>query len=77
MLKPYCVNTTPHKSQAMARRLKELRTLTLEIGDAPQLPTKTVPHPYCIVNLNNTVKVCRTAIKEDVKSYWEEKFVLE
>ncbi|CAG2246074.1 RASA1 [Mytilus edulis] len=77
VLKPYCVNTQPIKSQAMARRLKELRTLTVEIGDAPQLPTKTLPHPYCIVNLNSTIKVCRTAVKEELKSYWEEKFVLE
>ncbi|XP_052099193.1 ras GTPase-activating protein 1-like [Mytilus californianus] len=77
VLKPYCVNTQPIKSQTMARRLKELRTLTVEIGDAPQLPSKTLPHPYCIVNLNNTIKVCRTAVKEELKSYWEEKFVLE
>ncbi|XP_021354731.1 ras GTPase-activating protein 1-like [Mizuhopecten yessoensis] len=74
VLKPYCVNTQPTRSQS--RSLKELRTLTVEVCDARSIPTKTLPHPYCVVSLNN-VRVCRTQVEEGTNPMWDDKFILD
>ncbi|KAK3098387.1 hypothetical protein FSP39_019002 [Pinctada imbricata] len=75
-LKPYCVNTTPVRTQQRSSVLKELRTLTVEVVDARQLLVRVLPHPYCVVSLNQ-VKVCRTQVAEGSNPVWEEKFIID
>jgi len=48
----------------------------LQVFNAKKLSCRYVPHPYCILSLNE-VKVCRTQIKEAPDAYWDEEFILE
>jgi len=48
----------------------------LQVFNAKKLSCRYVPHPYCIVSLNE-VKVCRTQIKEAPDACWDEEFILE
>ncbi len=57
-------------------QLTELRSLHIKIYEARRLFSKSVPHPYCIVSLNE-VKVCRTQVKEAPDPCWDEEFMLE
>jgi len=50
--------------------------LYLQLFNAKKLSCRYVPHPYCIVSLNE-VKVCRTQIKEAPDACWDEEFMLE
>ena len=76
-LKPYCTNTQPKtKPKSLYPTLTELRSLQLKIFDARKLSIKHVPHPYCILSLND-VKVCRTQVKEAPDPCWDEEFMLE
>ncbi|UYV75983.1 RASA1 [Cordylochernes scorpioides] len=54
----------------------EVRTLHLTLLEAHRLPVRLVPHPFCIISLNQ-VKVCRTQVKCPPDPIWEEDFVLE
>ncbi|GAB1609426.1 ras GTPase-activating protein 1-like [Argonauta hians] len=75
-LKPYCVNIQTPKSNHLSEALKELRSLSIEIFDGRDLPNKHLPHPYCVVYLNN-VQVCRTQISKCPNPYWGEDFILD
>ena len=56
--------------------MTEVRTLYVSLLEAHRLPTRTVPHPFCIMSLNQ-VKVCRTSVKTPPAPVWEEDFILE
>ncbi|XP_074650781.1 ras GTPase-activating protein 1-like isoform X2 [Tubulanus polymorphus] len=73
-LKPFCVNTVI-KNKPASSKLKELRSLNIEILEIHRLP-KSAPHPYCIIMLND-IKVCRTSIKDGLDPVFEEEFVIE
>lgn len=75
-LKPYCVNIQTPKPNHLSEALKELRSLSIEIFDGRDLPNKHLPHPYCVVYLNN-VQVCRTQVGKCPNPYWGEDFILE
>lgn len=47
-----------------------------QIFNAKRLSTRHVPHPYCVLALNE-VKLCRTQIKEAPDACWDEEFNLE
>ena len=74
-LKLHCVSQLS-KAQSKVPRLRELRCLNLQILEAHRLPFKLVPHPYCVVSLNQ-VKVGKTRVKTAPDPVWEEEFVLE
>ncbi|XP_058821414.1 ras GTPase-activating protein 1 isoform X2 [Topomyia yanbarensis] len=74
-LKSHCVSQLS-KAQSKVPRLRELRCLNLQILEAHRLPFKLVPHPYCIVSLNQ-VKVGKTRVKTAPDPVWEEEFVLD
>lgn len=74
-IKPQCVSQLG-KAQTKVLRLRELRSLNLQILEAHRLPFKLVPHPYCSVALNQ-VKIGRTRVKTAPDPVWEEEFVLD
>lgn len=75
-LKPYCQNTQAKKHPSISSALKEQRSLLIYICDAHRLPLRQVPHPYCVLSLNN-VKVGRTQVGEGTDPIWSEEFILE
>jgi Ras GTPase-activating protein 1 len=56
--------------------ITEVRTLYLTVFEAKRLPVRLVPHPYCLISLNQ-VKVARTSVKCPPDPEWEEDFILE
>jgi len=48
----------------------------VQVFNAKKLSCRYVPHPYCVVSLNE-VKVCRSQIKEAPDAFWDEEFILE
>lgn len=74
-IKPQCVAQLG-KVQTKVLRLRELRSLNLQILEAHRLPFKLVPQPYCSIALNQ-VKVGRTRVKTAPDPLWEEEFVLD
>ena len=56
--------------------ITEVRTLYLTLYEAKRLPVRLVPHPYCLISLNQ-VKVARTSVKCPPDPEWEEDFILE
>lgn len=74
-LKPQCVSQL-NNAQTKVLRLRELRSLNLQILEAHRLPFKLVPHAYCSISLNQ-VKIGKTRVKATPDPVWEEEFVLE
>ncbi|XP_039291566.1 ras GTPase-activating protein 1 isoform X2 [Nilaparvata lugens] len=75
-IKPLCI--PQQKRPPKVQRLRELRCLQLHILDAHRLPVKLVPNPFCIVSLNQTVKVARTKVKTGSSDVvWDEEFTLD
>lgn len=74
-LKPHCVSQLS-KAQSKVPKLRELRCLNLQVLEAHRLPFKLVPHPYCVISLNQ-VRVGKTRVKSTPDPVWEEEFVLE
>jgi Ras GTPase-activating protein 1 len=56
--------------------ITQVRTLYVTLCQAYRLPVKLLPHPYCLISLNQ-VKVARTQVKCPPDPVWEEDFVLE
>jgi Ras GTPase-activating protein 1 len=79
-LKPYCQNTQPKRPTAKPEKLlpalTELRSLHIKVFNAKKLSCRHIPHPYCVMSLNE-VKVCRTQVKEAPDSCWDEDFTLD
>ena len=74
-LKSQCVSQLS-KAQSKVPRLRELRSLNLQVLEAHRLPFKLIPHAYCNISLNQ-VKVGKTRVKATPDPVWEEEFVLE
>ncbi|XP_074594177.1 RAS p21 protein activator vap isoform X2 [Brevipalpus obovatus] len=74
-IKPFCVQQL-QRSQVLSSSATEVRTLFVSLLEAHRLPVKLVPHPFCIISLNQ-VKVCRTQVKCPPDPIWEEDFILE
>lgn len=74
-IKPFCVQQQI-KSQNPTNCATEVRTLFITLLEAHRLSVKLVPHPFCIICLNQ-VKVCRTQVKCPPDPIWEEDFILE
>ncbi|XP_015790236.1 ras GTPase-activating protein 1 isoform X2 [Tetranychus urticae] len=74
-IRPFCVQQLM-KGQSLSSNATEVRTLFVTLLEAHRLPIKLVPHPFCIISLNQ-VKVCRTQVKCPPDPIWEEDFVLE
>ncbi|XP_064618499.1 ras GTPase-activating protein 1-like isoform X2 [Lineus longissimus] len=72
-LRPFCVNTQQRNKD---KPIKELWSLTICISEAHNLSVKQIPHPYCVISLND-IRVCRTQVKESPNPVWDEEFVLE
>ena len=66
----------PQQPKIKRPSVTEVRTLYVSLLEAHRLPTRTVPHPFCIMALNK-VMVCRTSVKTPPAPVWEEDFVLE
>lgn len=75
-LKPQCVSQLS-RAQSKIPRLRELRSLTLQLVEAHRLPFKLVPHPYCAITLNQQVKVGKSRVSVAPDPVWEEEFVLD
>lgn len=90
-LKPLCApqqskNRSPASSSSSnichtnlisaGNEITEVRTLYVTLCQAYRLPVKLLPHPYCLISLNQ-VKVARTQVKCPPDPVWEEDFVLE
>jgi Ras GTPase-activating protein 1 len=75
-LKPYCLNTKPRRSNNLTDVPTEVRSLYIKIFEAKRLPLKQLPHPYCIVALND-MKLCRTQAKDSPDPCWDEEFLIE
>ncbi|KAG8181736.1 hypothetical protein JTE90_028274 [Oedothorax gibbosus] len=74
-IKPLCSPQLP-RGRAPTHNVTEARSLHLTLLEAHRLPVRLVPHPFCIIALNQ-VKVCRTQVKCPPDPIWEEDFVLE
>ncbi|XP_052279631.1 ras GTPase-activating protein 1-like isoform X4 [Dreissena polymorpha] len=76
-LKEHCVNTQMTRIQKRSTVLKELRSLSVQVKECRNMPTKVLSHPYCVITLNN-VKVCRTHDLSDLNNlYWGAEFTLD
>lgn len=56
--------------------ITEVKTLYLTLYEAHRLPVKLLPHPYCLISLNQ-VKVARSSVKCPPDPTWEEDFIIE
>lgn len=56
--------------------ITEVRTLYLSLYEAHRLSVKLLPHPYCLISLNQ-VKVARSSVKCPPDPTWEEDFMIE
>ena len=56
--------------------ISEVKTLYLTLYEAHRLPVKLLPHPYCVISLNQ-VKVARSSVKCPPDPTWEEDFIIE
>lgn len=74
-IKPLCSPQLP-RGRAPTHNVTEVRSLHLTLLEAHRLPVRLVPHPFCIISLNQ-VKVCRTQVKCPPDPIWEEDFILE
>lgn len=74
-LKPQCVSQLG-KTQTVNLKLRELRSLNLQILEAHRLPFKLVPQAYCSIAFNQ-VKIGKTRMKSAPDPVWEEEFVLD
>ncbi|XP_054709957.1 ras GTPase-activating protein 1-like [Uloborus diversus] len=74
-IKPLCSPQLP-RGRAPSHNVTEVRSLHLTLLEAHRLPVRLVPHPFCIISLNQ-VKVCRTQVKCPPDPIWEEDFILE
>lgn len=74
-IKPQCVSQLS-KAQTKVLKLRELRSLNLQILEAHRLPFKLVPQAYCSISLNQ-VKIGKTRMKSAPDPMWEEEFVLD
>ncbi|XP_033127219.1 ras GTPase-activating protein 1-like [Anneissia japonica] len=54
--------------------LKQLKSLALTVLEAHKMPAKQLPHPYCVISLND-VKVARTQVQEGNRPIWNEEFI--
>ncbi|XP_057308310.1 ras GTPase-activating protein 1-like [Hydractinia symbiolongicarpus] len=68
----YCGNMR-NSNNASGQNVKELKSLELSICHAQKIPTNKVPHPYCVVSLND-VKTCRTKSQEAPEPVFDEDF---
>lgn len=75
-IKPLCLPQQPKAKGKGSSNVTEVRTLYLSLLEAHRLPVKLLPHPFCIISLNQ-VKVCRTQVKCPPDPIWEEDFILE
>ncbi|XP_067128890.1 LOW QUALITY PROTEIN: ras GTPase-activating protein 1 [Centruroides vittatus] len=74
-IKPLCAPQLP-RGRGPSHNVTEVRSLHLTLLEAHRLPVRLVPHPFCIISLNQ-VKVCRTQVKCPPDPIWEEDFLLE
>lgn len=74
-IKPQCVSQLS-KAQTKVLKLRELRSLNLQILEAHRLPFKLVPQAYCSIAFNQ-VKIGKTRMKSTPDPVWEEEFVLD
>ncbi|KAI1296531.1 Ras GTPase-activating protein 1 [Halotydeus destructor] len=73
-LQPRCTPQKAKKERAVPAI--EVRTLHVTVTEARRLPVKLMPHPYCIVTLND-VRICRTQVKCPPAPVWDDNFVLD
>lgn len=66
------------RSQSIGKQktVKELRSLELTICHAQKIPVGKLPHPYCIVSLND-IKTCKTKAKYAPEPAFDEEFKFE
>ncbi|XP_053405598.1 ras GTPase-activating protein 1-like [Mercenaria mercenaria] len=76
VLKEHCVNTQMTRIQKRSTVLKELRSLSVEVIECRNIPTKYLSHPFCVITLNS-VKVCRTRDVDTTNLFWQEDFTLD
>ncbi|KAI8501697.1 Ras GTPase-activating protein 1 [Branchiostoma belcheri] len=71
-------STQPSNKQSPlnAKRVKQLRSLSVNVLDARNLPVKHLPHPYCVLSLHD-VHAARTQMREGPNPLWSEEFVFE
>jgi len=55
------------------KNVKELRSLELTVCHAQKIPVNKLPHPYCIVSLND-IKTCKTKAKDAPEPVFDEDF---
>lgn len=66
----------PGPGLSTAADITEVRTLYLTLIDGQRLAVKLLPHPYCLLSLNQ-VRVARSSVKSPPNPTWEEDFILE
>ncbi|XP_077989624.1 ras GTPase-activating protein 1-like isoform X2 [Glandiceps talaboti] len=75
-IRQYCSKSHRVHHNMVKKGVKHLRSLTVHIMDAHKLAVKQVPHPYCVLSLND-VKVARTQVQTGPDPIWNEAFILE
>lgn len=75
-IKPLCLSQQPKGKHPSFSTVTVIRTLYVSLMEARRLPVKLVPHPFCVMSLNQ-VPVSRTQVKCPPDPVWEEDFVLE
>ncbi|XP_065672568.1 ras GTPase-activating protein 1 isoform X3 [Hydra vulgaris] len=70
----YCGTMKNNKQSSKA--VKELRSLQLTVCHGQKIPVNKLPHPYCIISLND-VKTCRTKSQEAPEPVYNESFTFD
>ncbi|XP_014669624.1 PREDICTED: ras GTPase-activating protein 1-like [Priapulus caudatus] len=73
-IKPLCYQAVQPSS--LQNRVKELKSLHINILDAKRIPVKLAPQAFCVVSLND-VKVARSRTQSTPDPVWEEEFLLD
>eukprot|EP00111_Clytia_hemisphaerica_P003207 TCONS_00009136-protein len=75
---PFCgsMNKQNQRKISQQNAIKELRSLEITICHAQKIPVNKLPHPYCVVSLND-IKTCRTQAKEAPEPVFDEEFKFE
>eukprot|EP00058_Branchiostoma_floridae_P006819 XP_002592307.1 hypothetical protein BRAFLDRAFT_206850 [Branchiostoma floridae] len=75
-MRQFCTQPSNKQSPLNAKRVKQLRSLSVNVLDARNLPVKHLPHPYCMLSLHD-VHAARTQMREGPNPLWSEEFVFE
>lgn len=72
----FCGKRSNQRKLSSQSPIKELRSLEMTICHAQKIPVNKLPHPYCVISLND-IKTCRTQAREAPEPIFDEEFKFE